>query len=221
MNLIACNIAHLIGVVMLMSSFALLYQRRLTAVVSIFIVQAATLTAAAAWQAHIRGDSIDLYTTAAGILVFKVVFVPIALCWMIRRYGGAQKIVEVTLGVRKSMVLGVALVGLSIFLAQPVTVDAGSLTHATQALVLSMILLGFLTMITRRNLIMQAVAFMMLENGLQLAAVSAEGIPFVMAVSVAFSMMIAIMAFGFFYFIGGVLLLTLLATAFHYVSRSA
>ena len=199
MNQLAYNIAHLIGAVILMSSFALLYQRRLTAVVSIFVVQAVALTAAAAWQAHIQDDSIHLYSSAAVILVFKVVFVPIALRWLIRKLG-VQKTVETTLGVNMSLMLGVALVGLSILLVLPVTVEAGSLSRETLALAMSVVLLSFLTMITRRNAITQVVGFMALENGLLLAAVSAEGMPFVVEISIAFSVLIAMTLFGIFFF---------------------
>lgn len=199
MSPLTYNIAHMIGAVILFASFALLYQRRLTAVVTIFVVQAVALTAAAAWQAHVQDDSVHLYISATIILVFKVVFVPIVLRWLIRRLG-VQKTVETTLGVNMSLMLGVALVGLSILLVLPVTVDAGSLSRETLALAMSVVLLSFLTMITRRNAITQVVGFMALENGLLLAAVSAEGMPFVVEISIAFSVMIAMTLFGIFFF---------------------
>ena len=68
------------------------------------------------------------------------------------------------------------------------------------ALALAIILLGFLMMITRRNAITQIVGFMSLENGLILAATGARGMPLVVEVIVAFSVLIALFVFAVFVF---------------------
>jgi len=63
---------------------------------------------------------------------------------------------------------------------------------------LSVVLLGLLMMITRRNAIAQVVGFMSLENGLILAAVGVKGMPLVVEISVAFSILIAFIVIGIF-----------------------
>jgi len=60
--------------------------------------------------------------------------------------------------------------------------------------------LGLLMMITRRNAVTQVVGFMSLENGLVLAATGAKGMPLVVEISVAFSILIAFIVFGIFVF---------------------
>ena len=62
-----------------------------------------------------------------------------------------------------------------------------ALTREDLALALSVVLLGLLMMMTRRNAVSQVVGFMSLENGLILAATGAEGMPLVVEISVAFS----------------------------------
>jgi hydrogenase-4 component E len=57
-----------------------------------------------------------------------------------------------------------------------------------------------LMMITRRNAVTQIVGFMSLENGLILAATGARGMPLVVEVSVAFSVLIALFVFAVFVF---------------------
>ena len=52
-------------------------------------------------------------------------------------------------------------------------------------------LLGLLMMVTRRNAVSQIVGFMSLENGLILAAAGAKGMPFVVEISIAFSVLVA------------------------------
>ena len=55
-------------------------------------------------------------------------------------------------------------------------------------------------MITRRSVVTQIVGFMSLENGLILAATGARGMPLVVEISVAFSVLIALLVFGVFVF---------------------
>ena len=55
-------------------------------------------------------------------------------------------------------------------------------------------------MITRRNAVTQIVGFMSMENGLILAATGAKGMPLVVEISVAFSVLVAFIVFGVFLF---------------------
>ena len=61
-------------------------------------------------------------------------------------------------------------------------------------------LLGLLMMVTRRNAVSQVVGFMSLENGLILAATGAKGMPLVVEISVAFSVLVAFIVIGIFLF---------------------
>ena len=54
--------------------------------------------------------------------------------------------------------------------------------------------------IVRRNAVTQVVGFMSMENGLILAATGARGMPLVVEVSVAFSVLIALFVFAVFVF---------------------
>jgi len=68
------------------------------------------------------------------------------------------------------------------------------------AFALSVILLGLLMMVSRRNAVSQVIGFMSVENGLILAATGAKGMPFVVEMSVAFSILIAFIVIGIFLF---------------------
>jgi hydrogenase-4 component E len=61
-------------------------------------------------------------------------------------------------------------------------------------------LIGLLMMVTRRNAVSQVVGFMSLENGINLAATGAQGMPLVVEISVAFSVLIALIVIGIFLF---------------------
>jgi hydrogenase-4 component E len=192
------DVGHLLSASVLVLSFGLLFQRRLLGVLRIFALQATVLAAAAAWQAYIQ-DAPHLYITAAIALLFKAIAIPVTLQRIVRRLG-IHRTVETVLGVGLAMLAGVGLVALSILLVLPVTHGAIALTRDDLALALSVVLLGLLMMITRRNAVTQVVGFMSLENGLILAAVGVHGMPLVVEMSVAFSVMVAFIIFGIFFF---------------------
>ncbi len=194
----AYDIAHLLDTFVLVLSFALLYQRRLFAVLTTYAWQAFFLAAAAAWQAYAQ-DAPHLYITAAIALVFKAIIIPLALHRIIV-YLDIHRSIETALGIGPTMAVGVGLVALSILLVLPVTAASGALTRESLAAALSVVLLGLLMMITRRNAVSQVVGFMSLENGLILAAVGVKGMPLVVELSIAFSVMVAFIIFGIFFF---------------------
>ncbi|HYM04102.1 MAG TPA: hydrogenase-4 component E [Stellaceae bacterium] len=195
---ISYDTAHVLDTSMLVLSFALLYQRRLFGVLRIYAYQALLLAAAAAWQAHAQGAA-HLYITAGIALVFKAIIIPLALHRIVIHFG-IHRSIETALGIGATLSVGVALVALSILLVLPVTTASGALTRESLAAALSIVLLGLLMMITRRNAVSQVVGFMSLENGLMLAAVGVQGMPLVVELSVAFSVMVAFIIFGIFFF---------------------
>jgi hydrogenase-4 component E len=197
MHSLAFDIAHMFAGAMLVASFALLYQRRMSGIVDTYVVHSLILTVAAGWQAYIQDA--HLYVTAAIARVFKTLIIPIALRRIMRRLD-IHRSVETVLGIGPTMLLGVGLVALSILLIFPVTESADAFAREDLALALSVILLGLLTMITRRNAITQVIGFLSLENGLILAAVGVRGMPLVVEISVAFSVLAAFVVFGVFFF---------------------
>jgi hydrogenase-4 component E len=195
---LAYDTTHLLDGGVLLLSFALLYQRRLLAVFNAFTLQALLIAVAAAWQAHVQ-DATHLYATAGIALIFKAIVIPFALRRIVTSLG-IHHTIETVIGVGATMMAGVGLVALSILLVLPVTFASGALTRESLAMALSVVLIGLLMMISRRNAVTQVVGFMSLENGLILAAVSVKGMPLVVEMSIAFEVMVAFIIFGVFFF---------------------
>jgi hydrogenase-4 component E len=192
------DIAHLLGGAMLFVSFVLLYQRRVPALIGAFAIQGALLALAAAWQAHAQAAP-ELYLTACIAFAAKAVLIPLALREMLRRLD-LHRAVETALGIGASMVAGIALVALAIIVALPVTAGAQAIAREDLALALSVVLLGMLMMITRRNAITQVIGLMSLENGLVLAAVGTAGMPLVVELSTAALVLVVFVVAGVFVF---------------------
>lgn len=198
MDRLAFDIAHLLAGGLVFVSFVMLYQDRLYALLNVYAAHAFVLSLSVAWQALIQ-DAPHLYVTAAVALIFKALIIPAALHRIIRRLGIHREI-ETVVGVGVTMLAGMALVALSLVVMLRVTATADPLAREDLALALSVVLLGLLMMVTRRNAVSQVVGFMSLENGLVLAAAGAKGMPLVVEISVAFSVLIAFIVIGIFLF---------------------
>lgn len=192
------DVAHFLAGMMLVCSFTLLYQDRLFAVLNTFAAQAMMLSLAVAWQGYVQGAP-DLFITAAMAFGLKGLVIPVALNRMVVRLG-IHRDVEQAVNVGVAMFLGLGLTCLALLLVLKVTPGAASFTREGLALALAIILLGFLQMIVRHNAVTQIVGFMSIENGLILAATGARGMPLVVEVSVAFSVLIALFVFAVFIF---------------------
>jgi len=192
------DIAHLLAGSLVLASLMLLYQARMSGLINIFALHAFVLSLSVGWQAYAQ-HAPHLYVTAAIALAFKAIVIPMALRRIVVRLG-IHRTLETVVGVGPTMLAGMALVALSIVVMLPVTVAAGSLAREDLAFALSVVLLGLLMMITRRNAVGQVIGFMSLENGLILAATGAKGMPLVVEISVAFSVLIAFIVIGIFLF---------------------
>ena len=192
------DVAHLLAGSLVMVSFLLLYQDRLYALLNTYALHAAVLALSVAWQAFIQ-HAPHLYVTAAIALIFKAIIIPAALHRIIVRLGIHREI-ETVGGVGLTMLAGIGLVALSMVIMLRVTPGADPLAREDLAFALSVVLIGLLVMVTRRNAVSQVVGFMSLENGLVLAATGAKGMPLVVEISVAFSVLIAFIVIGIFLF---------------------
>jgi hydrogenase-4 component E len=198
MNGYVFDTAHLFAGGLVLVSFMMLYQDRLHALINVFALHAVVLSLSVAWKAYVQAAP-HLYVTVAIAVTFKVMIIPIALHQMIRRLGIHREI-ETVVGIGQTMLAGMGLVALSMMVMLRVTPDADPLAREDLAFALAVILLGLLIMVSRRNAVSQVIGFMSLENGLILAATGAKGMPLVVEISVAFSVLVAFIVIGVFLF---------------------
>ncbi len=192
------DIAHLLAGGLVLMSFTLLYQDRMFGVLNIFALHAFVVSLSVAWQAYIQ-QAPHLYITAAIALLFKGIVIPVALRRIVVRLE-IHRTVETVVGIGSTMLAGIGLVALSMALMLRVTAAADPLAREDLTFALSVVLLGMLMMVTRRNAVSQVVGFMSIENGLIMAATGARGMPLVVEISVAFSVLIAFIVIGIFLF---------------------
>jgi hydrogenase-4 component E len=198
MHGLAFDIAHLLAGGLVLVSFLMLYQDRMYALINVFALHAVLLALSVAWQARVQ-DAPHLYITALLALIFKATIIPAALRRIVERLDIHREI-ENVVGTGLTMLAGMALVALSMVVMLRVTAGADPLAREDLAFALSIVLLGLLMMVSRQNAVSQVIGFMSLENGLVLAATGAKGMPLVVEISVAFSVLIAFIVIGIFLF---------------------
>lgn len=195
----AAQLINLGAALLLLSSFAMLSQRRILSLVNLFALQGAVLSVSTAIVAHTSGAQ-HLYLSAALSLVLKVALLP----WILHRLIARLNVrwdTETQLNIPTTMLVGILVVVFAFALAQPIAQLSSAVTRSTLGIALAVVLLSFLMMITRRKAISQVIGFLAMENGLFFAATSATyGMPMVVELGVALDVLVGTLILGVFFF---------------------
>jgi hydrogenase-4 component E len=194
----ALDVSHLLAGSLVLLSFMMLYQVRMFGLINVFALHAVALVLAILWQGYIQ-NAPSLFITATIAMVMKAVVIPVALRRIVVQLG-VHRTIETVVGIGPTMLAGIGLVALSMVVMLGVTTTSDPLAREDLALALSVLLLGLLMMVSRRNAVSQVIGFMSMENGLILAAAGARGMPLIVEISVAFSILVAFIVIGIFLF---------------------
>jgi hydrogenase-4 component E len=193
------QLLNALAALLLLLSFAMLAQRRVVTLVNLLALQGGILCAATLLLAWRTGEG-NLYVSAALTFSLKVCLLPWLLHRMIRRFGVYWD-TDTLLNIPGTMLIGLVVVVFSFGLAQPITALASTATRSAVGIAVAVILLAFLTMITRRKAMSQVVGFLSMENGLFFGAMSATyGMPMIVEMGVALDVLVAMLVLGVFLF---------------------
>jgi hydrogenase-4 component E len=188
-----------LAALILFTSFALLAQVRMFALIHVFAWQGGLLALTAALVAWVSGQY-HLYISAALTLLLKALLIP----WMLHRLVVRLAVQnEPAAPIYPTVVLlgGATLVVFSYYVALPIVHLSTLVIRNTIALSLAIVLLGMLLMISRRKALTHVVGFMSMENGLFFGAVvSTFGMPMVVELGIAFDVLVAAVLFGVVFF---------------------
>jgi hydrogenase-4 component E len=196
---LSSQLINLGAAVLLLTSFAMLSQRRIVSLVNLFAMQGAALSASTAIVAFTSGQH-HLYYSAALSVALKVLLLPWILHRLIVRLN-VRWDSEPLINIPTTMLVGIVLVVFAFGLAQPITQMSTTIARSTLGIALAVVMLSFLMMITRRKALSQIVGFLAMENGLFFAATSATyGMPMVVELGVALDILIGMVILGVFFF---------------------
>lgn len=193
------QVIHLGAALLLLTSFAMLSQRRILSLVNLFAWQGAILSASTAAVAYSSGQP-HLYISAALSLGLKVILLPLILHRLIRRLN-VRWDTEPMLNIPTTMLIGILLVVFAFALSHPIAELSASIASSTLGIALAVVMLSFLMMITRRKAVSQVIGFLAMENGLFFAAISTtHGMPMVVELGVALDVLVGTLILGVFFF---------------------
>ena len=193
------QVLNTLAALFLLLAFAMLSQRRVVTLVNLLAVQGALLCGATLLLAWRTGQN-HLYLSALLTAALKVAFLPWLLHRLIKQLGvywDSEPLIHIS----STMLLGLLVVIFSFGLAQPIAALASTATRNGIGIAVAVVLLSFLTMITRRKAMSQVVGFLSMENGLFFGAMSATyGMPMIIELGVALDVLVAMLVLGVFFF---------------------
>ncbi|GAA3567481.1 hydrogenase [Amycolatopsis ultiminotia] len=189
------GVANGLAVLVLLTEFAMLRTTLLRAQVRVYAAQSLLVSLLAVVVAVVR-DVPELYALAGLSLALKVIVVPWLVLRMLRA-AGTEIAGSGALGVASEVLLAVAVAAFGFFATGRFHVTSPALPETALALSVAVILVAFVLMIVRRDVVSQAIGFFSLENGVSLASlVVAAGMPLILEVAFLFDLLVAVVVFG-------------------------
>lgn len=177
---------------LLLTAVLVLWRRDMTAIVRLIWIQGVLLGALAAVLA-VHHDSAELVAGAVAILLLKGVLLPALLVRAARSAEPARE-AEPLINVPASLLAAALLTLLAYAASQPLTALAPGPETEAIPVGIAMVLIGFLTLTTRRNALPQVAGFLVLDNGIGVVALLATGgVPLVVELGAALDLLLIVL----------------------------
>jgi hydrogenase-4 component E len=187
--------ANTIAVLVLLTEFAMLRAALLRAQLRLYAAQSLMLSVLAIITAATRGLP-ELYVLAGLSFLLKVVIVPTVVMRLLRDTS-AEIAGSGALGVASEVLLAILVAAFGFFAVGSLNISSNVLPNTALAISVAVVLVAFVLIIARRDLVSQAVGFFSLENGVSLASlVVAAGMPLILEVAFLFDLLVAVVIFG-------------------------
>jgi len=182
--------------VLLVTSVLLVWQRSLASAVRVLAVQGGALALLVVAIGLTEGDA-ELFVVAVVVLALKAIAIPLVLARAIRS-SGVEREDKPLLNPTAGLVIVALLTTLAYLVSTPIVAATGG-TGAGEAgpaafsapVGLTMVLVGFLLLTTRRRALSQVVGFLVLDNGIATVGfLTAAGVPLVVELGVSLDVLL-------------------------------
>ena len=187
--------ANTAAIVVLLLEFMMLRTALFRTQIRLYALQSLTVSVLAVIVASGRGIP-ELYALAGMSLLLKAVIVPTVMFRFLRN-SRAEIAGSGALGVASEIFLALAVAGFGFFTVGVLGIHSPVLPTAALSLSVAVVLVSFVLMIVRRDVVSQAVGFFSLENGVSMGSlVVAAGLPLILEVAFLFDLLVAVVVFG-------------------------
>jgi hydrogenase-4 component E len=189
------GVTDVAAVLVLLTEFAMLRAPLLRSQVRLYAFQSLVVTGLAVFVAASRHID-ELYVLAALSFVLKVVIVP-GLVLRLLRGADVDLAGSPVLGVASMVLIAIAASAFGFFAVGSLHVHSVALPTSALAIAAAVVLVAFVLIILRSDVVSQAIGFFSLENGVSVASlVLASGLPLVVEVAFLFDLLVAVVVFG-------------------------
>jgi hydrogenase-4 component E len=189
------GLSNTIAVVVLLVEFMMLRSSLLRAQVRLYAAQSLVVSLLAVVVAAGR-DVPELYVLAAVSFALKAVIVP-GLILRLMRDAATEIAGSGALGVASEIILAIAISAFGFFAVGALTIQSDVLPQTALSLSFAVVLVAFILIIVRRDVVSQAIGFFSLENGVSMVSlVVAAGMPLILEVAFLFDLLVAVVVFG-------------------------
>jgi hydrogenase-4 component E len=187
--------AEAIALVVLLSEFAMMRAPLSRSQIQLYALQSLAVSVLAVFVAATRHVD-ELYALAVLSALLKVLLIPRILQRLLRE-SRVDLVVSHRLGVASMVILALIVAAFGFFVVGSLPVHSHSLPAPALGLAAAVILVAFLLVILRSDVISQAVGFFSLENGVSVASlVLAAGLPLILEMAFLFDLLVAVVVFG-------------------------
>lgn len=187
--------ANVIAILVLVIEFGMLRQALLRDQLRLYAAQSlavAVLAVVVAATHHLP----ELYVLAALSCALKVVIVP-AVVLRLMRDTSEEIAGSATLSVASAVLVSLVVAAFGFFAINRLRLPSAVLPTTALSISVGVVLVAFLLMVVRRDVVSQAIGFFSLENGVSMASlVVAAGMPLILEVAFLFDLLVAVVVFG-------------------------
>ena len=178
---------------LLLTAVLVLWRRELAVIIRVFAMQGAALAVLVGVLAA-HENSAELWAVAAGVLVLRAGVLPYLLRRALAGAGESQRETRPLVNVSASLLAAAALTLLAYAVSQPLVQLAPS--PATQAIPVgvTVVLIGFFVLVTRRRALSQLVGFLLMDNGITAVGfLTTTGVGLVVELGVSLDVLLAVL----------------------------
>jgi hydrogenase-4 component E len=195
--------ASVIAVGVLLAEFGMFRQALLRDQVRLYAAQSTLISVLAIVVAATRHLP-EVYVLAALSFALKAVIVPVVLRRLLRGIGltgddprWSDIAGSGALSLASTVLLAIVVAAFGFFSISRLGIASPVLPQTALAIAIGVVLVAFVLMIVRRDVISQAIGFLSLENGISLTAlVVAAGLPLILEMAFLFDLLVAVVVFG-------------------------
>lgn len=178
---------------LLLTAVLVLWRRELAVIIRVFALQGAALAALVGVLAA-HESSAELWAVAVGVLVLRAGVLPHLLRRALAGAGESRRETSPLVNVSASLLAAAALTLLAYTVSQPLVELAPSAATQAVPVGVTVVLVGFFVLVTRRRALSQLVGFLLMDNGITAVGfLTTTGVGLVVELGVSLDVLLAVL----------------------------